>query len=124
MIDKELFRKVKEYQELGMSKNKVSQMLGIYYNKVTEIYNKSEEKYFSDKINNTPDQYRGYIHDIIKFYPQIKDSVIWYRLGEEFPNHDLKRATFYRYMKRIREECGFVNPNKRIYNDFFICEQV
>ncbi|MGL6177917.1 MAG: DDE-type integrase/transposase/recombinase, partial [Tannerellaceae bacterium] len=115
MLDIELFRQIKEYQKLGLSKNKISKITGVYYNKVTDVFLQTEGAFIASITDNTPDCYRGYILNIIKFYPQTKDSVIWYRLGEEFPNHELKRATFYRYMKRIREESGFVNPNKRVY---------
>lgn len=52
--------------------------------------------------------YRDFILDIIKVCPQVRDTNLLYRLREAFPEFNYKRATFYRYVKRLREETGYV----------------
>ncbi|MFI3165527.1 MAG: DDE-type integrase/transposase/recombinase [Bacillota bacterium] len=46
--------------------------------------------------------------DILKVCPQVRDTNLLYRLREAFPDFNYKRTTFFRYMKDLREESGYV----------------
>ena len=54
------------------------------------------------------EHYRDYILDIIKVCPQVRETNLLYQLREAFPEFNYKRATFYRYVKLLREQTGYV----------------
>ena len=49
------------------------------------------------------DNYRQYILEHLKICPQMRDTNIYIKLVEAFPDLQVKRATFYRYIKALRE---------------------
>ena len=53
------------------------------------------------------DNYRQYILEQLNICPQIRDTNIYLKLIEGFPDLQVKRATFYRYMKALREQHGY-----------------
>ena len=53
------------------------------------------------------DNYRQYILEHLKICPQMRDTNIYLKLVEAFPDLQVKRATFYRYMKALREQHGY-----------------
>lgn len=55
--------------------------------------------------------YRDFILDIIKVCPQVRDTNLLYRLREAFPNFNYKRATFYRYVKRLEKKQALFKKN-------------
>lgn len=52
------------------------------------------------------DNYHQYILEQLKLCSQIRDTNIYLRLMEAFHDLQVKRATFYRYMKAFREQNG------------------
>ena len=56
------------------------------------------------------DSYREFILSYLRTCPQIRDTNIEYKIRETFPDYAVKRSTFYRYMKKLREQTGYVSP--------------
>lgn len=102
-------QKVREYRELGLSQKKTAQKLGLTLFEVRKVWNLSEEEYFKLSLTKQLDldRYREYILSLLKLTPQIKESNLYYRLCESFPEFECNRITFYRYMKKLRQETGY-----------------
>lgn len=55
------------------------------------------------------DNYRQYIIEILKICPQINNTVLQRRVKDDFSDFDIPAATFFRYVKKVREvtESGY-----------------
>jgi predicted DNA-binding transcriptional regulator AlpA len=91
MIGIEQYRKIQEYKALGLAQT---------------IREAEKERYHMDN-------YRQYILEHLKICPQMRDTNIYLKLVETFPDLQVKRATFYRYMKALREQHGYQHTSKR-----------
>ena len=85
------------------------------YSSVSKYWNMSEEDYVreAEKERYHMDNYRQYILEQLKICPQMRDTNIYLKLVEAFPDIQVKRATFYRYMKSLREQHGYQHASKR-----------
>jgi transposase len=109
MIGIEQYQKIQEYKELGLTRTKTSRALGITYSSVCKYWSMSKEDYAkeAEKERHHMDNYRQYILEQLKLCPQIRDTNVYLKLMEAFPDLQVKRATFYRYMKALREQHGY-----------------
>lgn len=73
-------------------------------------------RHIKSRAENGLYNYRDFIISIISITPQINDTAIMYRCIEEFPDFDIPRMTFFRYVKKIREESGYVKEKRRIHS--------
>lgn len=114
-IEYEKFKKLKELQELGVPKCRISNKLEIPLSSVRKYCEMEETEYFNlqDGSGSKMEYYRDFILDIIKICPQIKETNILYRIKEAFPEFVYKRVSFYRYMKKLREENGYAQFNDK-----------
>jgi predicted transcriptional regulator len=103
MIGITQYQKIQEYKELGLTRTKTSKVLGITYSSVCKYWNMSKEDYAKEveQEKHHMDNYRQYILEQLKLCPQIRDTNIYLKLTEAFPDLQVKRATFYRYMKAL-----------------------
>jgi len=115
MIGIEQYQKIQEYKALGLAQTKTAKALGITYTSVSKYWNMSKEDYAreAEQEKYHMDNYRQYILEQLKICPQIRDTNIYLKLIEAFPDLQVKRATFYRYMKALREQHGYQHTRKR-----------
>lgn len=114
MLGIEQFRKLQEYKKLGISKLKVSEILDLSYKTVCNWWDKNEDFFYSFQKEHEfmLDNYRQYIIEILKICPQINNTVILRRMKEEFGNVGVPNSTFYRYVKKVREQTGLTKPDR------------
>lgn len=114
MISKETYDKIQEYKEVGLSILKATEKLGISYNTTYKWWNKTDEEFtsFQKEHEFVMDNYRQYIIEQLKLCPQINNTLILRRLHEDFPEFEIPNATFFRYMKRLREQTGLEKPKR------------
>lgn len=98
--------KCKEY---GLSQKKTATKLELTLFEVRKGWELSEEEYFklAQREQLNIDRYREYILSLLMLTPQIKESNVYYKLQESFPAFECNRVTFYRYMKKLRQETGY-----------------
>lgn len=115
MISKETYDKMQEYKTLGLSMLKATEKLGISYNTTYKWWNKTDEEFtsFQKEHEFVLDNYRQFIVELLKLCPQINNTLVMRRLKETFPEFEIPNATFYRYMKRLREQTGLQKPPRR-----------
>ena len=116
MISKEQFLAIKRMKAEGVTVAAISRKIGIS-EPIVRKWSKIDEKSFDIlKRNDIPymDQYREFIIGILRVCPQTRETNILYRLKEEFPEFECKRQTFYRYMKQLREQTGFIQFTGRV----------
>lgn len=115
MISKDTYNKIQEYKNLGLSCLKATEKLGISYNTTYNWWNKSGEEFeaFQKEHEFVLDNYRQYIIEQLKICPQINNTLLLRRLHNEFPDFEIPRSTFFRYMKRLREQTGLVKLVRR-----------
>lgn len=118
MLDLKTFRKIKKLQEEGFTASVIMRKAGIsktQYFKWCLIDEETFIKHLQSRGTFKLDSYREYVLSIIKVTPQINDTTILYRCIEEFEDFNVPRMTFLRFVKRVREEIGFVKKERRIY---------
>ena len=115
MIEHEQFKKMKEYKEIGLSKEKTRQHLKITRYEINKWWNLDEREFLSKQGESRikMDQYREFIISHLRVCPQMHDTNIRYKLREAFPDFDVPRCTFQYYMKKLREQTGYVRPFSR-----------
>lgn len=115
MISKETYDKIQEYKEVGLSMLKATNKLGLAYSTTQKWWNKTPEEF--DAIQKEHefvlDNYRQYIIEQLKLCPEISNALIMRRLQESFPDFEISSATFFRYMKRLREQTGLAKPPRK-----------
>ena len=118
MLDLKTFRKIKKMQEEGFTASVIMRKTNIsktQYYKWCLIDEETFIKHLQNRSSFKLDSYREYILSLIKITPQINDTTILYRCMEEFDDFDTKRMTFMRFVKRVREESGYVKKERRVY---------
>ncbi len=115
MLGIEQFKKLQELKELGVSKLKVSEKLNLSYKTVCNWWNRDEEFFnsFQKEHEFILDNYRQYIIEILKICPQINNTVLLNRIKEDFPDFEISTSTFFRYVKKVREQTGLIKPARK-----------
>ena len=116
MINYEKFKQLKEMQAMGLSQSEIGKKLGIGRREAEMWWAKSEADFFKieqGKIHYL-ENYRSFITDILKVTPQIRGANMLYKLKEAFPDFASSTPTFYRYLKKLREEVGLTQFSKRV----------
>lgn len=115
MLGLQQFRKLQEYKELGLSRLKISEKLNLSYKTVCNWWDRDEE--FFEKFQNEHefvlDNYRQYIIEILKICPQINNTVLLRRIKDDFSDFNIPAATFFRYVKKVREQTGLLKPARK-----------
>lgn len=110
MISLETFRKIQKHKEYGASVLKTSQKMDLAYQTVYKWWNRTEEEFLS--IEKTHefilDNYRQFLLEQICVTPQINNTTLLKRLKTSFPDFSVPPATFFRYIKALREQTGYV----------------
>lgn len=116
MIGIEHYQKIQEFKALGLSQKKTMKAVRTTYATVCKYWNMSYEEFtkLAEKEKYHLDNYRQYILEQLKLCPQIRDTNVYLKLVEAFPDLQVKRATFYRYMKALREQHGYKSAKTRI----------
>lgn len=115
MLGKEQYLKLQELKELGLSKLKVSEKLNLSYKTVCNWWDKDESFFesFEKEHEFMLDNYRQYIIEILKISPQIHNTVILRRIKDDFKDFDVPKQTFFRYIKKLREQSGLIKPPRK-----------
>lgn len=115
MLGKEQFMKLQELKELGISKLKISERLGLSYKTVCNWWDKDIDFFesFQKEHEFILDNYRQYIIEILKVCPQINNTVLYRRIKDDFSDFDVPETTFYRYLKKVREQTGLIKPPRK-----------
>ena len=105
----EMYAKIQELKEFGMSQNAVAAQLGINRVTVRHYWNMSADEYskYSCSIRRISilDQYKSIIAGWIMRFPCISSAQICDWLKENYP-YDFKERTVSRFVKALREELG------------------
>lgn len=107
---------MKRLKELGLSQRKVRENLNLSRGILERWWHKSETEW----INSEPakakelEQYREYIISVLKVYPQIRSTNIYFRLQENFRDFNAKQSTFFRFFKEVREQSGYGKYKERM----------
>ena len=75
-----------------------------------------DEDVVDSYIQNTRpylEQYRAFILSVLKVCPQTQATNIMYRLKDEFPDFECGKTAFFKYIRELREETGYVKPEHR-----------
>lgn len=110
MIGRKKYDDIHEMNKQGFNRLQISKKVGVDKRTVDRYLAMPLDDYLGIERKTIEGlaHYRDFILDIIKVCPQVRDTNLLYRLREAFPDFNYKRATFYRYVKRLREETGFV----------------
>ena len=118
MISLQTFRRIKELKEQGIRVSKILVECKIsksQYYKWGLLDEETFMRHIKSRAENGLYNYKDFIISIISITPQINDTAIMYRCIEEFSDFDIPRMTFFRYVKKIREESGYVKEKRRIH---------
>ena len=115
MLGLQQFKKLQEYKELGLSKLKVAEKLNLSYKTVWNWWDRDEEFFekFQKEHEFVLDNYRQYIIEILKICPQINNTVLLRRVKDDFSDFEVPAATFFRYVKKLREQTGLLKPERK-----------
>lgn len=115
MVSKEQFLEIKRCRARGMKAAEIANKVGISAPSVRKWWD-MDEKAFDARIQGNIaylDNYREFILNILRLCPQTRETNIYYRLQEEFPDFHCHKKTFYKYMKMLRNQTGFAQFNHR-----------
>lgn len=109
MISLETYRKIQKHKEYGVSVLKTSQKLNLSYKTVYSWWNRTEEEFHSLDRNSeyVLDNYRQYLIEQIKVTPQINNTTLFRRVKNAFPDFEIPKSTFFRYVKKLRTQTGY-----------------
>ena len=115
MISKEQFLELKHLKSLGVPTTTICKKIGISVPSANKWLRMDEDAFETYLRNNTPylEQYRAFILSILKICPQTPATNIMYRIKDQFPDFDYKKNTFFRYVKTLREQTGYIKPENR-----------
>ena len=115
MISKEQFLELKHLKSLGVPTTTIAKKLGISVPSANKWLRLDEEAFNTHLINNAPylEQYRAFILSILKICPQTPATNIMYRIKDQFPDFDCRKTTFFRYVRDLREQTGYIKPESR-----------
>ena len=93
----------------------IAKKIGISVPSANKWLRLDEEAFENYLWNNTPylEQYRAFIISILKICPQTPATNIMYRIKDQFPDFNCKKTTFFRYVKDLREQTGYIKPSER-----------
>lgn len=85
------------------------------YNTVCNWWDRDEEFFnsFQREHEFILDNYRQHIIEILKKCPQINNTVLLNRVKEDFPDFEIPTSTFFRYVKKVREQTGLIKPARK-----------
>ena len=112
------FKRIKQLQNIGKTQKEVSEKLSMGRRLVEKWWSVSEDEYFKMERGKIEylENYREFILGHIKNLPQIRGANLLYKLKEEFPDFNASTQTFYRNLKKLREEQGLIQFSKRIHS--------
>ncbi len=115
MISKEQFLELKQLKSLGVPTTRIAKKIGISVPSANKWLRLDAEAFDEYLRNNTPylEQYRAFILAILKICPQTQATNIMYRIRDQFPDFRCKKTTFFRYVKELRRETGYLKPERR-----------
>lgn len=115
MLGIQQFKKLQELKVLGLSKLKVSEKLDLSYKTVCNWWDKDEAFFdaFQKEHEFILDNYRQYIVEILKICPQINNTVLMKRIKDDFADFEIPSSTFFRYVKKVREQTGLTKPPRK-----------
>jgi len=116
VIKIEQFTRIQEYKQIGLSQTKSAAALGITTMCIRRYWNMSPEEFTCNSRQDPHhlDSYRQFILEHLKLCPQIRDTNVYLKLLEAFPHLKTTRSTFYRYMKSLRTEHGYLQTKTRL----------
>jgi len=118
MLTIEQFKEQKELQKVGFTQAKIQQKLGVTKNSVARCWKMTEAEFLEAQKQQRcteMENYRNFILDILRVHPQTRQTSLFYRLRQEFPDFKLSKTTLYRYVSRLREESGLYQFTGRVY---------
>lgn len=103
------YQKIQEFRELGLSQKKTAEKMGLTLYEVRRVWTATEGEFcrLPQRTERNLDKYREYILSVLKLSPQIKEANLYYKLQESFSEFNTTKITFYRYMKKLRQETGY-----------------
>ena len=116
MINYNQFKQIKELQQIGTSQNKISNKLGVSLSSVRYWWRRSEKEFLALETQRTPsmEPYHAFILEHLQICPQIRQTNLYYKLQDNFPDFNVSENTFYRYVKKLRVEYGLEQFTKRL----------
>lgn len=115
MISKDQFLELKHLKSLGVPTTTIAKKIGISVPNANKWLRLDEDAFDNYIRNNTPylEQYRHFILSILRICPQTQATNIMYRIKDQFPDFDCKKSTFFKFVKDLREETGYIRPETR-----------
>lgn len=115
MISFQTYQKIQEHKAYGASMLKTSQMMNLSYNTVYKWWDLTEEDFnaFQSQHEFVLDNYRQYFLEQLKITPQMNNTLLFKRLINDFGDIGVPVSTFQRYIKRLREQTGYLKPQRQ-----------
>ena len=100
MISFEMYQKIRELYDIGLSMQKISRKLHLAPETVKRWIVSEEETFL--ELQNTRfrylDQYKEFMLEQIRACPQIKTTNLYFKTQDAFADFDCPRSAFYRYV--------------------------
>lgn len=112
----ETFMKMLRQKELGLSQRKVAINLNLSRGMLERWWHRTETEWINSDYAKaqTLEQYREYIISVLKVYPQIRATNMYYRLQENFKDFNAKQSTFFRFFDNVRQQSGYGKFKERM----------
>lgn len=112
----ETFLEVKRQKSLGVSQRQTAINLGLSRGMLERWWHKEEAEFLSSRSHQPKslEQYREYILSVLKVYPQIRATNMYFKLTEQFSDFNCKRSTFFRFFSKLLKETGYIKYRERI----------
>ncbi len=116
-IKYEDYKAIQDLKRQGFNKNQTYLKTKIRKPTIHHYWDVSEEEYHKLSYDKAQDieQYKEFLTSNIKLKPSIQDSVLLRKIFEEYGDNSIKKATFYRYTTKLREELGLERKNVRSF---------
>lgn len=112
MINFDTYKEIQELLKMGVKQTKICEKLNISKMQLMRYGLLPEDlflKTLQSRTDYTFETYRDYIISLLKVTPDLNDTAVLYRVKEEFEDFDISRNTFFRHLKNLRQETGYVN---------------
>ena len=116
MISFQTYQKIQEHKAYGASMLRTSQIMGLSYNTVYKWWDLTDDDFhaFESKHEFVLDNYRQYFLEQLKVTPQMNNTLLYKRLKGDFGDEiEVPMSTFHRYIKSLREQTGYVKPQRK-----------